>query len=255
MLKIKSVFLVVMMCSFMASFVTAGWQDLTQASQEFVQDERWEKLTRQQQTILLDIIAGKDDAAVNALRQNQGDYKALAAQYDLLSIVYEHCSVQLAFNYLLLQGVSISSRVAKRLILDSHLSTFTMCLELGLDPNFRLENGDTLLMFATKNCFRYSSLEIIKILMQHGADPKLTNNNGKNAYDFCKEYVMNSSNTYCIAKIVKLFYDKNIPNEIKTIIKYRKIEEIAGPAIFFILTIAALCGTCYFFQSKSYDSK
>ena len=61
-----------------------------------------------------------------------------------------------------------------------YISILTFLLDLGMNPNLaHTQTGETALMIATTS----SHYTLIKLLLEHGADVALFNNEGKNVYD------------------------------------------------------------------------
>ena len=54
------------------------------------------------------------------------------------------------------------------------------------DLNFGI-NGDTALICYCRNRYVTANVEDIKILLEHGADKSIVNNEGKTAYDYAVE--------------------------------------------------------------------
>ena len=60
-------------------------------------------------------------------------------------------------------------------------------IKAGADINARNGNGTTPLMYAKTHAFSTGKTDIMKLLLEHGADPQLQDNAGKTAADYTLE--------------------------------------------------------------------
>jgi len=94
---------------------------------------------------------------------------------------------------------------------QDNISTVKQLLNHNPDLNTQDENGNTALMLAigasSTDRVTDNSFEITRILLEHGADPRLKNKNGKNAINLVKRKPMDESARKTI-KILNKYTDE-----------------------------------------------
>lgn len=81
-------------------------------------------------------------------------------------------------------------------------------MELGVDPNSKDKNGNTILIVGAQN----GNLAVIKTALRHGALINMTNSVGNSALHFAVEFKYQ--------KVVKYLYSKGANPEIRNIYGY-----------------------------------
>ncbi|KAF8818835.1 ankyrin repeat domain-containing protein [Rickettsia endosymbiont of Cardiosporidium cionae] len=91
--------------------------------------------------------------------------------------------------------------IKNRSIVGLEFSILNKLLSRNIDLNFRDHKGYTALMHAVD---KKSSIELVQLLLQHGADKNIKNNSNQTALDIAKEKSNNSYSEFCKAEYEKV---------------------------------------------------
>jgi ankyrin repeat protein len=75
-------------------------------------------------------------------------------------------------------------------ILNDDIQTLTQLLQISDNIEKRDKNGNTPLMYACTRC----NIKFVSLLLEHGANPSLKNNNGWNTYMICNYFHLRNEN-------------------------------------------------------------
>lgn len=179
-LLLGAFFLHINICGF------SSWDNSQSFVKEVEADIRWQELSIDQQTILKNVIDGNHDFVLAAFQKNIVDYEAVSKHFDLLYLVavqvgYQNDLMQFLFEH----NVRISHYIVGLSCIQKDAELCRVLLKRGVSSNFILKNSDTWLMTAIKN----NNYKVVWTLLESGADKNLQNKDGKNSFDFCKEYL------------------------------------------------------------------